>query len=461
MSLLVITLAAGKGSRMRSSLPKPAHRVAGVPMLQWVVDAASDLDPQVISVVHGHKGEDLIALLQDRGLAWVKQHEQLGTGHAVKIALQELNNIDVQRVLVLLGDMPLIRSESIQELLNDLGSDDVGLLSTIAKDPTGMGRVVRTNAGLVSQIVEHKDATDEQKKIAEINTGVISFPAKKLYDWISRLGNNNKAGEYYLTDIISMAVAEGVKVIAKQIPSTEAYGINSRADLALAEREMQKRLTDSLLEHGVSIYDPSRCDIRGSLSCGVGVSIDINCVFEGEVTLANGVSIEPNCIIRNSHIGANTEIKANSVIENSTIGVSCSVGPFARIRPKTILSDGAKVGNFVETKNTQIGQQSKVNHLSYIGDAIVGDKTNIGAGTITCNYDGINKHQTKIGSGSFIGSGCQLVAPVEVGDGAVVGAGTTLLNSAPKNKLTINVKQMLCKDSVAVTRLQEKKEKVT
>ena len=461
MSLLVVVLAAGKGTRMGSSLPKPAHKVAGKPMFLWVVEAAAGLNPELISIVHGHQGEVLMGLAEERGLSWVHQELQLGTGHAVRVALENALDVKATQTLVLLGDMPLVTTEDINSLLEKTGPNDVGILSAQVTEPSGLGRVVCNPNGSVTKIVEHKDASASELEITEINTGVLIFPTQKLKLWMQSLVKSSSSGEYYLTSLIELVVASGVRVIAQQIPMTHALGINSHVDLAHAERQMQARQVKKLLQNGVRIFDPQRCDIRGNLVCGKDVSIDINCVFEGEVELGDEVYIEPNCVIRNSKIFAQAHIKANSIIDGAIIGAGCDVGPFARIRPKTVLKDRVKIGNFVETKNTTVAESSKINHLSYIGDAIVGSGVNIGAGTITCNYDGKNKHLTKINNGAFIGSGCQLIAPVEIGEGALLAAGTTLMEDAPAKKLTVNLKKQISKESKALLALQEKKDKTT
>ena len=432
----VIILAAGMGKRMQSALPKVLHPLAGKPLLSHVVDTARALEPTRLCVVYGHGGDAVPSTLAAPDLAFALQEPQLGTGHAVMQALPYLD--DAVPTLILYGDVPLTRAATLRRLLERAGSDKLGILTIAMADPTGYGRIVRKN-DQIARIVEQKDANDEEKAISEVNTGIIVAPTPRLRQWLGMLSNQNAQGEYYLTDIVAMAVADGVPVVAAQ-PDTlaETLGVNSKVQLAELERLLQRTLAQALLEQGVTLADPARIDIRGALHCGRDVSIDVGCVFEGTVTLSDGVTIGANCVIRNAEIAANAQIKPFCHIEDAIIGAAGQIGPYARLRPGTVLAEDVHIGNFVEIKNANIAAHSKANHLSYVGDSDVGARVNIGAGTITCNYDGVNKSRTVIEDDAFIGSDTQLVAPVRVGAGATLGAGTTLTKDAPAGKLTLS-----------------------
>lgn len=437
--LNIVILAAGQGKRMQSSLPKVLHPIAGRAMLSHVLDAAESLGAQSIAVVVGH-GADQVkqAYAEHPGLRFALQQPQLGTGHAVLQAvplLQEDGKDDV--TIVLYGDVPLVQPETLRALLAARG-EGLAVLTEILADPTGYGRIVRDATGHVCAIVEHKDADAAQREIKEVNTGIVAAPTGKLKTWLSRLTNHNAQGEYYLTDIIGMAVVDGLPVnVAHPAAAFETLGVNSRAQQAQLERLWQTELARRQLEAGVTLADPARFDLRGNLSCGKDVFIDVGCVFEGRVTLGDGVRIGPHCVLRNVTLGARTRIEAFSHLEQAQVGADAQIGPYARLRPGAVLSDQTHVGNFVEIKNSVIGKESKANHLAYVGDADVGERVNIGAGTITCNYDGANKHRTIIEDDAFIGSDTQLVAPVRVGRGATLGAGTTLTRDAPAHQLTV------------------------
>jgi len=441
-SLNVVILAAGKGTRMHSDLPKVLHPLAGRALLDHALATARALKPAKLCVVYGYGGDTLPQAIQGDDIAWALQAQQLGTGHALQQAMPHLDTHGV--TLVLYGDVPLTRPDTLQRLLEHAGSDDMAVLTMTLSDPTGYGRIVRDSAGRVARIVEQKDASDVEKKIKEVNTGIIAAPTEKLGGWIKQLSNNNAQGEYYLTDTIAMAVAQGVPVTtAHPRHEWEVLGVNSKLQLAELERTYQRNYATALAEQGVTIMDPARLDVRGDLSCGRDVVIDVNCVFEGQVTLGDNVAIGPNCVLKNVTVATGTRIQAFTHIEEAQIGADCRIGPFSRIRPGTALASDAHIGNFVEIKNSQIGTGSKVNHLSYVGDATVGKKVNIGAGTITCNYDGANKYRTVIEDDVFIGSDTQLVAPVTVAKGATIGAGSTITRDAPAGELTISrVKQL-------------------
>ena len=432
----VVILAAGQGKRMHSDLPKVLHQLAGMPLLAHVITAARALKPTRIVVVYGHGGERVReAFAADADVAWVRQEPQLGTGHAVMQAVPLLD--DTAPTLVLYGDVPLIRPVTLQRLIGAAG-EGVGLLTVELDDPDGYGRIVRSR-GKVTRIVEHKDATDKQLEIREINTGIMVLPTARLKAWLTALKNNNAQKEYYLTDVIAAAVKSRVAVgTAGSDIDWETTGVNSKAQLAELERIYQFEVADMLMEKGVTLSDPSRIDVRGRLTFGRDVAIDINCVFEGDVTLGDGVTIGPQCVLKNVRVAAGTRIEAFCHFEDAVIGANCRLGPYARIRPGSKLAEGVHIGNFTEVKNSDIGAGSKANHLSYIGDSTVGRNVNVGAGTITCNYDGANKHRTVIEDDVFIGSDTQLVAPVRVGRGATLGAGTTLTRDAPPDQLTIS-----------------------
>ncbi|NVK43218.1 MAG: bifunctional UDP-N-acetylglucosamine diphosphorylase/glucosamine-1-phosphate N-acetyltransferase GlmU [Oceanospirillaceae bacterium] len=436
MSVDVIILAAGQGSRMKSDKPKVLHPIGGKPMVQHVIDSARGLESARLHLVIGHGADQVRAALGGQVLNFAVQAEQLGTGHAVAQAMDAVDRNGIS--LVLYGDVPLTRTETLQQLLRIAQQGHLGLLTVELADPAGYGRIIRDDLGAVVAIVEHKDATVTQRAVREVNTGILALPSRLLADWLPQLSSNNVQGEYYLTDVIAMAAAEGVRIEAIQPEhEQEVQGVNNRQQQSELERWYQRREAEWLMAEGVTLLDPSRVDVRGSLSAGRDVVIDINCVFEGVVRLGHGVEIGPNCSIRNASIGDGTVIKANSVIEDARVDAGCDIGPFARLRPGTELAKGAKIGNFVETKKARIGEGSKVNHLSYIGDAEVGEAVNVGAGTITCNYDGVNKFRTEIGDGAFIGSNSALVAPVKIGAGSTVGAGSTITKDVEAQQLSV------------------------
>lgn len=433
----VIILAAGQGSRMKSTLPKVMHPLAGRPLLQHVIQQAQQLPGARLHVVIGHGAEQVRdAFTESTHLRWAEQSQQLGTGHAVAQALPACQQDST--TLVLYGDVPLTPVELMQDLLRDAQQGALALLTVELADPSGYGRILRDHKGQVSAIVEHKDATDDQRCIREVNTGILAVSTTALQRWLPQLSDNNAQGEYYLTDIIAMAAAEGMPIQAHQ-PQFEqqVQGINTRAQLAELERWYQLQQAEALMAAGVSLADPQRFDLRGELRAGQDSCIDINCIFEGQVHLGQGVRIGPNCVIRDSVIGDGVRVEANSVIDGSHVGAQAVIGPFARLRPGTELAEQTRIGNFVETKKSVIGRGSKVNHLSYIGDAIIGSQSNIGAGTITCNYDGVNKSLTLIGDGAFIGSNSALVAPVQIGDGATIGAGSTISKNVAAAQLAL------------------------
>ncbi|MEE8342424.1 MAG: bifunctional UDP-N-acetylglucosamine diphosphorylase/glucosamine-1-phosphate N-acetyltransferase GlmU [Gammaproteobacteria bacterium] len=437
MPLSTIILAAGQGTRMRSRLPKVLHELGGKPLLGHVVETAMSLDGGTIHVVYGHVGKQVRDVLSHCPVSWVEQAEQLGTGHAVAQALPGIPDQDT--VLVLYGDVPLIRSETLQHLQEAAGPDTVALLTAHLEHPRGYGRILRDEQGHVVGIVEEKDASTQQRLISEINTGFLAANSGRLKHWLEGLDNSNAKGEYYLTDIIARAAADGVTIQTIAPGSEEEiHGINDRIQLADQERRYQRRQAEHFMKEGVTLIDPGRFDLRGSLEVGRDVIIDVNVVLEGDVYLGDGVALGPNTVIRNTHIEEGAMILSHCHIDGAIIGAGARVGPFARIRPETELATEAQVGNFVEIKKTKVGKGSKINHLSYVGDTTVGSKVNIGAGTITCNYDGANKHHTIIGDGAFIGSDTQLVAPVEVGAGATIGAGSTITKDAPPNELTLS-----------------------
>ena len=436
----VVILAAGQGKRMRSDLPKVLHRLGGRPLLAHVLDTARELNAGKICVVYGHGGEAVREALDAGDLIWVRQEPQLGTGHAV---LQTLTFLDAAApTLVLYGDVPLIGAATLTRLLEAAGSG-LGVLTEDMDDPGGYGRIVRDPDGSILRIVEERDASDEERAIGEINTGFIAAPTAALRRWLPALGNDNAQGEYYLTDIVRLAIGEGLPVATAQPDAEwEILGVNSKVQLAELERIHQSRNALLLMEQGVTLLDPDRLDVRGELDCGRDVTIDVNCVFEGRVVLGDGVEIGAHCVLKNAVIGAGTRIAPFSHIEEAEAGLSCVIGPYARLRPGTKLGEDVHIGNFVEVKNSTVADRSKANHLAYVGDATVGRNVNVGAGTITCNYDGAHKHRTVIEDDVFIGSDTQLVAPVTVGRGATLGAGTTLTEDAPPDKLTITrVKQ--------------------
>ncbi|MBR7799855.1 bifunctional UDP-N-acetylglucosamine diphosphorylase/glucosamine-1-phosphate N-acetyltransferase GlmU [Undibacterium fentianense] len=435
----VVILAAGMGKRMQSNLPKVLHPIAGQPMLKHVIETARAVRAQNaarICVIYGHGGEQVPAAVAADDISFAKQEPQLGTGHAVAQAIPHLD--DTVPTLILYGDVPLTRSTSLQALVNAAGDDKLAILTAEMPDPSGLGRIIREN-GRIRRIVEQKDANESERAITEINTGIMVAPTRALKKWLGQLSNQNAQGEYYLTDIVASAVADGVEVTSAQPASIwETMGVNSKVQLAQLERLHQAQIAQNLLEQGVSLLDPARIDVRGQLQCGRDVTIDVNCVFEGQVILGDGVSIGANCVIKNAHIAAGSVIKSFCHIEDARVGENGQIGPYARLRPGAELGEDVHIGNFVEVKNSQIAAHSKANHLAYIGDATVGSRVNIGAGTITCNYDGVNKFRTVIEDDAFIGSDSQLIAPVRVGKGATLGAGTTLSKDAPEGKLTVS-----------------------
>ncbi|MDH5631437.1 MAG: bifunctional UDP-N-acetylglucosamine diphosphorylase/glucosamine-1-phosphate N-acetyltransferase GlmU [Gammaproteobacteria bacterium] len=433
--LEIIILAAGKGTRMYSDTPKVLHQVAGVPLLGHVIRLARQLEPSNIHVIYGHGGQKVPDTIAEPGLNWVEQAEQLGTGHAVSQAMPAVN--PGSTVLVLYGDVPLTRPETLRNLVATAG-DEVAVLTAILDDASGYGRIIRNARGDVLAIVEQKDLSEDQQKIREINSGYIVAPAEKMNDWLAALRNDNAAGEYYLTDIIAMAISNGVSVAGVVTEDNdEIMGINNKQQLAYLERVYQHRVADDLMSRGVTLRDRSRVDVRGTLTTGRDVEIDVNVVFEGDVRLGDRVQIGPNCVLKDVEIAEGTTVFASSVLDQAVIGKNCRIGPFARIRPEANIADDAHIGNFVEVKKSTIGKGSKVNHLAYIGDTRMGSGVNIGAGTITCNYDGANKHMTVIGDNAFIGSDTQLVAPVTVGDNATIGAGSTITADTPPDQLTL------------------------
>jgi bifunctional UDP-N-acetylglucosamine pyrophosphorylase/glucosamine-1-phosphate N-acetyltransferase len=435
--LSIVILAAGKGTRMKSDLPKVLHPLAGRPLIGHVLAAADTLKPDRICVVYGHGGETLPKAIGRDDIAWALQEPQLGTGHAVRQATPHIDPDGI--VLILYGDVPLTRPETLHEMTLIAREGAVALLTVKLDDPAGYGRIVRNSRGQVERIVEHKDASAEELAIREVNTGIMCLPAGRLVGWLDRLTDDNAQGEYYLTDVIAMAAAEGERILPCHPGSEwEVLGVNSRAQLAELERRHQRNLADALMTAGVTLVDPDRLDVRGELSCGRDVLIDLNCVFEGRVVLGDNAKVGANCVIKDADIASGVEIKPFCHIDGARIGADAIIGPYARLRPGTELAEQAHIGNFVELKNAQVGFNSKINHLSYVGDATVGRKVNIGAGTITCNYDGANKHRTVIEDEAFIGSDTQLVAPVTVGRGATLGAGTTLTKDAPPDQLTLS-----------------------
>ena len=436
MNLGVAILAAGQGTRMKSDLPKVLHPLADRPLLRHVVDTALALEPARLCIVHGHGGDQVRLAMGELDCDWALQAERKGTGHALLQAMPLLGDVD--RVLVLYGDIPLIRAATLRRLMAEARDARLGVLTAILPDPGGYGRIVRDHDGQVRRIVEEKDASEAELAIDEINTGFMIADRNHLTAWLERLGNDNAQGEYYLTDIIAMAAAEGLAIATTQAERIEEIlGVNDRIQLADLERRFQARLAHDLMRDGVSLRDPARLDVRGHLQVGRDVSIDINCLFEGEVILGDGVAIGPNCYLRDCVIGAQSQVLANSVIEEARVGSQARIGPFSRLRPQAELADEVHVGNFVEIKKARIGRGTKISHLTYIGDAQVGSGVNIGAGTITCNYDGVNKHLTQIGDGAFIGSNTALVAPVTVGEGATIGAGSVIGRDTPPHKLTL------------------------
>ncbi len=442
MKITTVILAAGKGTRMRSELPKVLHKIANRPLLQHVYDMSSQLENNRIKIVVGHCAELVKDTLKNLDASWVEQTQQLGTGHAVQQVSDQIADDDT--VLILYGDVPLLKLATVKQLLSNVNAQSLALLTVNLVNPTGYGRIIRNEAGEVTKIVEQKDASASEKLITEGNTGILAVHGDKLKKWLNRLGNNNAQGEYYLTDVIEMAVADGFKIITTQTDTEdEVLGVNDRLQLSHLERVYQQQKANELMVQGVTLIDPARFDLRGTIeSIGQDVEIDINVILEGKNTIGNNVKIGANTQIKNATIGDNVEIFANCVIEDAVIGDNSRIGPFARLRPEAVLASDVHIGNFVEIKKSTVAQGSKINHLSYIGDTTVGSKVNIGAGTITCNYDGANKFRTVIEDGAFIGSDTQLVAPVTVGKNATIGAGSTITRDCPENQLTLSrVKQ--------------------
>jgi bifunctional UDP-N-acetylglucosamine pyrophosphorylase/glucosamine-1-phosphate N-acetyltransferase len=438
MKIKTLILAAGQGTRMRSKLPKVLHKIADRALLHHMYDTSVQLENNEIFVIYGHGGELVKNQLAHLNVTWIEQAQQLGTGHAVKQAENYFNNDDI--VLVLYGDVPLLKKSTIETLLANVSENSLALLTVTLANPTGYGRIVRDQQHRIIKIVEQKDANEAEQQITEVNTGILATQGGKLKNWLARLGNNNAQQEYYLTDIIEMAVNDGLTVISNQ-PSNEdeVLGVNNRQQLAHLERVFQLEQANKLMEVGVTLRDPARVDVRGQFSkLGQDIEVDVNVIFAGTNQIAENVKIGANCVIKNSVIGENVEILPNSIIEDAVVGANCRIGPFARLRPEAQLATDVHIGNFVEIKKSTVASGSKINHLSYIGDSIVGSGVNIGAGTITCNYDGVNKFQTIIEDGVFIGSDTQLIAPVTVGKNATIGAGSTITKNAPAEQLTLS-----------------------
>ena len=436
MKLNVVVLAAGKGTRMKSARPKVLHRLAGKPLLQHVLDTARSMHCENLQVVVGFGAQEVEQELASGDTVFVLQKEQLGTAHAVHQALPNLDDDAI--ALVLYGDVPLIRAATLERLVDRVNADSMGVLTCIVDDPKGLGRIIRDKAGQITRIAEEKDATADEKTIREINTGFMAIPVARLKQWLPRVGSNNAQKEYYLTDLVELALADGCKVVTSECnDQKEVTGINDRIQLAELERKYQRDMHEELLRNGVTLIDPARVEIRGNADIASDVEIDVNVILEGDVRIGTNVKIGAGCILKNCSIDEGTQLHPYTVIEDAVIGKHCQLGPFARVRPGTEMKDSARLGNFVEVKKAVIGKGSKVNHLSYIGDAELGSDVNIGAGTITCNYDGVNKHKTIIGDGVFIGSNAVLVAPVELESGAFVAAGSTITKPVPKDNLGI------------------------
>ncbi|TNF94363.1 MAG: UDP-N-acetylglucosamine diphosphorylase/glucosamine-1-phosphate N-acetyltransferase [Gammaproteobacteria bacterium] len=434
MSLEVIILAAGQGKRMRSRLPKVLHQLAGQPLLSHVLKAASSIGAKQIHVVYGHGGDMVKSAFPDTALRWVHQQEQNGTGHAVELALQGIT--DEVQIMILYGDVPMIKRETLHKMVN--AGFDLVVLTAVIENPSGYGRILRNSTGQITGIIEERDANNDQKAIKEINTGIMLGRAEELRYLLAKIDCSNDQAEMYLTDVISIAVDRGLKVGTVRADSEiEITGINDKLQLAAMEREKQLETANDMMRDGLTLRDPGRLDVRGELKFGMDVVIDVNVIIEGQVELGDGVVVGPNVYLRDCVIGSGTQIKSNCVLEEADIGENAVVGPFARIRPGTRLAKQVHIGNFVEIKNSQVKSGAKINHLSYVGDSSIGERVNVGAGTITCNYDGANKHHTEIGDDAFIGSGTELVAPVSVGAGATIGAGSTITRDAPANELTL------------------------
>ena len=443
MKITTIILAAGKGTRMCSDLPKVLHKIANRPLLRHVYDMSYQLNNNAIKIVYGHGANLVRKVLADIDVSWVEQKQQLGTGHAVQQVSDQISDSDI--VLILYGDVPLLKLATVKGLLANVSDKTLALLTVKLKNPTGYGRIVRDTLGKVTKIVEEKDASITEKKIVEGNTGIMAVQGNKLKKWLNQLSNHNAQGEYYLTDIIEMAVADQITIITTQPESVdEVLGVNNRIQLSHLERVYQQEQAIMLMERGVTLMDPARFDLRGTIvELGIDIVCDVNVIIEGENSIGNNVIIGANTHIKNSSIGDNVEVLANCIIENSVVGQGSKIGPYARLRPETVLAENVHIGNFVELKKSTVASFSKINHLSYIGDATVGAQVNIGAGTITCNYDGVNKFRTIIEDGAFIGSDTQLIAPVTVGKNATIGAGSTITRDSPENQLTLSrAKQM-------------------
>ena len=438
MKITTIILAAGKGTRMHSDLPKVLHKIADKSLLRHVYDTSSQLENNQIQIVVGHRSELVKDYMQGLNINWVEQKQQLGTGHAVQQVSPYI--CDDQVVLILFGDVPLLQIETIKKIVADVNENTLSLLTVILENPKGYGRIIRDENQKVIKIIEEKDATEIERQVNEVNTGIMAILGIHLKKWLTQLGNQNAQSEYYLTDVIAMAVADGVEIVTSQpMCANEVLGVNNRSQLAYLERAFQVSQAAKLMDQGVTLRDPTRFDLRGEVTeLGEDICIDINVILEGSNEIGNRVNIGPNTIIKNAVIGDDVEILSNCVIENAVIGKGSRIGPYARLRPETVLADNVHIGNFVEIKKSLVASDSKINHLSYVGDAEVGSKVNIGAGTITCNYDGVNKFKTIIEDGAFIGSDTQLVAPVTVGKNATIGAGSTITKNAPENQLTIS-----------------------
>ncbi|WP_119343207.1 bifunctional UDP-N-acetylglucosamine diphosphorylase/glucosamine-1-phosphate N-acetyltransferase GlmU [Facilibium subflavum] len=437
MGLTVVILAAGQGSRMRSQKSKVLQTLAGKSLIRHVVETVEALNADNIIIVQGHLSQQVQSELEDKEIIWVDQPQRLGTGHAVKQALPQINKKD--KVLILYGDVPLISPDTLSHFIEATKDEDLGILTAQVPEPSGLGRIVRNRFGEIESIVEEKDATEIQKQITEINTGIYCISGERLHHWLPQISNENKQKEYYLTDIVALACRDKVNIRAAHPANTfEILGVNTRAQLAELERVWQKAVAIRVMEGGVSLADPERFDVRGSVDIGCDTWVDINVLIKGHVKIGEGCVIGANCILKDCVIGDNVKIKPNTIIDGADIIDNAVIGPFARIRPGSIIKEDARIGNFVEVKKSTVGSGSKINHLSYVGDSIIGEKCNIGAGVITCNYDGVNKHQTVIGNDVFVGSDCQLVAPVNIGDGANIGAGSTITKDVPAHKLTVN-----------------------
>ncbi|WP_312966818.1 bifunctional UDP-N-acetylglucosamine diphosphorylase/glucosamine-1-phosphate N-acetyltransferase GlmU [Acinetobacter gerneri] len=445
MTTTVIILAAGKGTRMRSNLPKVLQPLAGRPLLGHVIETAKKLQAANIITIYGHGGDLVRNAFNQEKIEWVEQTEQLGTGHAVKVTLPVLAKEGVS--LILSGDVPCVQQSTLQKLVEASTKTGIGLVTLTLEDSTGYGRIVRKN-GKIQAIVEHKDATEEQRQIKEINTGIYCVSNAKLHEWLPKLSNENAQGEYYLTDIVAMAIADGMEIASIQPEfAFEVEGVNDRIQLAALEREFQQHQAKTLMQQGVHLIDPSRFDLRGQLLVGKDVRIDINVIIEGECSFGDNVEIGAGCIIKNTQIAANTKVQPYSVFDSAVVGGNVQIGPFARLRPGAQLSDDVHIGNFVEVKNSSIGLGSKANHFAYLGDAEIGSGSNIGAGTITCNYDGANKHKTIIGDEVFIGTNNSLVAPVKIGNGATTGAGSTITRDVAEHALAVERSQQFTKEN--------------